>query len=447
MSESYHLVVRFGESEISDSRITGNVSSEADKIYLTAELVLPDELLTAASPDYQAEVEISASTGTDRHVLFTGYVDRVIPEEGSTRICLVTRSRFMNEVSLGGFGYRNVHAGEIAWTIAQSVGFPPEKITIQDWTPGPTELFEVATTVDGIFVDRPIALGKVTLFPNGTASHLADGMGPDELRERYAGGSAWALVFPTAQTLLEAEAEGLKQINLALAWLAARTRYSSVALPGGRPHAFRRHWTLSRVSLRDVVVVRGLSTSRKWLRALRGIPSKPELTIEDIDDLESPLLPGEAPVQVAEAISAWWRAAEVSNPLEAVVALWEAIEFYASGTKVEKLFTKSEVRIIREASAEGLSDRKKQRLKEVLDMLNQAPLMIRLREALEDDGVPYTDEELNLLQKVRKRRNDLVHGRSREAPAENDLRYAVAIVNRMLVYRIARLNKSGEEKH
>ncbi len=446
MSESYHLMVRFGESEISDSRITGNVSSEGDKIYLTAELVIPNELLTAASPDYQAEVEISANIGTDRHVMFTGYVDHVIPEEGSTRISLVTRSRFMSEVSLGGFGYRNVHAGEITWTIAQTVGFPPEKITIQDWTPGPTELFEVATAVDGISVDRPIALGKVTLFPNGTASRLADGMKPDELRARYAEGPVWALVFPQAQTLLEAESEGVRQINLALAWLTVRTHYSSVSLPGGSPHAFRRHWTLSRVSLRDVVVVRGLSSNRRWLRALRGKPLNLQLAVGEIEGLESPAFPSEVPMQVAVAISAWQRAVKADDPVEALVALWEAIEFYVSGTTSEKLFTKSKLKTIRKNATEGLSNDQERRVEEVLRMLNEAPLMVKLREALEEDGVPYSNEEFDLLRRVRDKRNDL-HGRSREAPSESDLRYAIAIVNRMLVYRIGRLNESGEEKH
>jgi hypothetical protein len=49
-----------------------------------------------------------------------------------------------------------------------------------------------------------------------------------------------------------------------------------------------------------------------------------------------------------------------------------------------------------------------------------------------------------VLRRVRKKRNDL-HGRSREAPADTDLRYALALVNRMLVYRIARLNEADEE--
>jgi hypothetical protein len=66
-------------------------------------------------------------------------------------------------------------------------------------------------------------------------------------------------------------------------------------------------------------------------------------------------------------------------------------------------------------------------------------LMMKLRKALEDNEVPHTENEVQLLTRVRKKRNDLVHGRSREAPSEVDVRYAVAFVNRMLVYRIAGL--------
>jgi hypothetical protein len=77
-------------------------------------------------------------------------------------------------------------------------------------------------------------------------------------------------------------------------------------------------------------------------------------------------------------------------------------------------------------------------------MLNQAPLMARLRQALAEDGVPYTDEEFDMLQRVRKKRNDL-HGRSRQAPSESDLRYTLALVNRMLKYRAARLGRATEE--
>jgi len=67
--------------------------------------------------------------------------------------------------------------------------------------------------------------------------------------------------------------------------------------------------------------------------------------------------------------------------------------------------------------------------------------MVRLRVALDEDQVPYEDAELSLLQRLRGVRNDLVHGRSRETPSAADLRYAKAIVNRMLVYRVSRLTR------
>ena len=447
MSDDWVMIICFGEVEISDARITGNVS-QPESGPNTAELVIPNDLLMAATPDYQATVQIFACRGTERHARFAGYVDRVSLERGSTRINCVSQSQFASEVALGGFGYRNVNPLEVIWAMARFTGFAPEDITIEGWEPGPVETFEVATAIDGISIDEPVALGRVTLLPDGPVARLADGMQQAMLRSRYAEGPVWALVFPTARTLLEADAEGVREIDLALAWLSARTRYSSVALPGGRsPLSFRRHWTLSHVHQRDVVVARGLSTNRRWIRAQQGMPSRPELVLDEIDDLALPALPDELPVEVAVAVSAWHRAAEASDPVEATLALWEAIEFYASGTKVERLFTSSERKTIRENATKGLSADKKHRVEEVLErMLNQAPLMVRLREALKEDEVPCANGELSVLQRVLKKRSDL-HGRSREAPSESDLRYAVALVNRMLVYRVARSNEANEGRH
>ncbi len=95
----------------------------------------------------------------------------------------------------------------------------------------------------------------------------------------------------------------------------------------------------------------------------------------------------------------------------------------------------------------GLAGEQKRRVSDVLNnMLNAPSLMMKLREALEDNDVSYTEGEIQLLKRVRAKRNDLVHGRSREALLEDDLRYAVAFVNRMLVYKIARLGQRAVEE-
>jgi hypothetical protein len=172
---------------------------------------------------------------------------------------------------------------------------------------------------------------------------------------------------------------------------------------------------------------------RQWLRGIEGILARPQLALEEIEDLTIPMLPGQLPVQVSEAISAWRRAAEHRDSLSAVVALWESIEFYASGATARKIFDKPVLKAIRKKAIAGLEGEQ------------LPPLMVRLKVALEEDGVPYKEEKLSVLQKIRRARNDLVHGRSREAPSEADLKYAVAVVNRMLLYRVTRLNTSAME--
>ena len=278
-------------------------------------------------------------------------------------------------------------------------------------------------------------------MPGGTVSRLAAGLGPDYLRERYSEASAWALNLQTARTIFDAESKGLKAIDLALAWLTARAQYSGVAMPGGHPRRFKRAWTLSRVSRRDVIVVRGTATSRRWLRSPIDILLQPTLDLDQIEDIESVPLPPDLPIQMREALSAWRRAAEETDALAAVMALWEAVEFYTSGTQAPRIFQKATLKAVRRRATDGLEGEQLKRVQDVVARLNEPPLMVRLRVALDEDQVPYEDSELSLLQRLRQVRNDLVHGRSRETPSATDLRYAKAIVNRMLVYRIGRLTR------
>lgn len=118
--------------------------------------------------------------------------------------------------------------------------------------------------------------------------------------------------------------------------------------------------------------------------------------------LSLPALPAELPVQVSEAISAWRRAAEERDPLAAVVALWESVEFYASGARARKIFDKPLLKTIRERAIEGLEGEQLERVRDILARLNEPPLMVRLRAALDEDEVPYREEELSMLQKIRR---------------------------------------------
>ena len=73
----------------------------------------------------------------------------------------------------------------------------------------------------------------------------------------------------------------------------------------------------------------------------------------------------------------------------------------------------------------------------LIDNLNNAPLRLRLMQALDEDNVPINCGEIDLLWRLRALRNDVVHGRRSELPAVEDVDYATSIVARMPVYRAA----------
>jgi hypothetical protein len=430
--------VRFGGVEIAEGVVSARVTSAINEPS-SAEVVVSNTALIDANPDYQSEVQIFIGTDEELDLLFTGFVVAVEPRGNETLITMTTDFQKLNEDRMGGLGFSQVDPREVMWALLRSSGMDADKIKIEGYEPGPLEVFEVATALDGIHVGEATAVGRVHLLPDGPVARMAEDLGPEELEKLYVGASAWAFVLTTARTLFEAETEGLKAIDTALAWLTTRTHYSGVVLPGGRARRFRRDWTMSRISRRDVVVARGVGTGRRWLRSPQDIAYRPELVIHEVEDLESLPLPPDISPQMREAFSAWRRAVEDSDPLAAVVALWECVEFYVSGVSVDELFTRPERRAVLKKATEGLQGQQLQRVREVVGRLNEAPLLVRLRAALEQDGVPCTEEELALLREIRQLRNDFVHGRSRELPSEVDLRYAKAIVNRMLVYRVARL--------
>jgi hypothetical protein len=136
-----------------------------------------------------------------------------------------------------------------------------------------------------------------------------------------------------------------------------------------------------------------------------------------------------------EAVRAWRRAVLTTDPVAAALALSEAIEFYASGVAVPSLLSAQEASAVRAAlKTVSLRPAQQQRVNDLFGTVNEAPLMVRLRVALEADLVPFNEGDIVVLRRLRKQRNDALHGRQRGRPTMDDLDMARGFVNRMLVF-------------
>jgi hypothetical protein len=388
-------------------------------------------------PDYFGELSVGVIYAGKASPVFTGSVTDAVPYGDGVHVdamgVVQLEEHITAQMVVGG-----VSAPEMIYVLARGSGIRPEKLRIDGLEDLPQEEFEVAVPVDDIAVSHPVVFAGVHYLP---ADYDAIGDFPvnDALRGAFAS-PAYARVVIKATRILEAEQKGLEKIDISLAWLATQLRCGLAFLPIRGVVAFARRESLSRPARRGLVSVRGRSTGRRWIRdpemAIQERSVQLDASIRPLDDT----IPG-LTLQDELALLALGRATREPDLLAQIHALWEAIEFYCSGVSVDPLFTTAQKELIVKSLPE-LEPNQRRRALDVLGQLNSAPLVVRLRQAIQDDAVPLADGEISLLQRLRKLRNDVVHGRDSQLPAVEDVQYATSLVARLLVYRIARL--SGE---
>jgi hypothetical protein len=149
-----------------------------------------------------------------------------------------------------------------------------------------------------------------------------------------------------------------------------------------------------------------------------------------------PALGRQVSATARQALVACARAANETDPISRITALWEAIEFYVSDTSVPDMFSKEELKRVKKALPKDLEQDKRQRMMNVFGALNNPPLFTRLRRRLAVDAVSITQDELDLLRRLRDVRNDVAHGRPVDPPTIDDITHGVGIVARMLVHSV-----------
>lgn len=176
------VILCFGDVEISENILSCQVhlSTNAPN---TVEAKISNETLIRASPNYQSEARVLYSVDGVLYPQFTGFVVAVEPQESEPMITMASDLQKTREQMLGGLAFGGVSAPEIIWAMIRSTGRDPDKIDIEGYEPGPLEVFEVATALDGIIVEEPTALGEVRLLPSGPVSRMAYGQkGPPNPR-------------------------------------------------------------------------------------------------------------------------------------------------------------------------------------------------------------------------------------------------------------------------
>lgn len=439
--------LRFGAASADGAAIGGNSTSGLDAIP-SSTVSLDTSLLGSEPIDYWATLTDTVEEGGfPEHELFRGAVQSALADGDVVQI-ESEGAVALTEQMAGGLLAANIPPAELIQALIDRSGWDGGLRFSEEPKRPPEEPFVVSVPLEGLEVEHPIALGRVTIAPRESGPpDVADLENGDDVGEtgtemiaEYLNGSSYLVAGLPAETVDAAEEAGLLAIDTALSWLTVRGRYGAAILPDGEPQSFDRQRALRAPVRGDVVLVRGTVTNRLWLRRQTSAQQPLQRRLGSDDSAFRPALPAQLDVNDRLALLALRLAATETDPLLQVQALWQAIESYAERRKGERrLFTKREKAAISEQlPTTGLNPRQRKRLEEAVEGLNHEPLGLRLERRLKRDAVQVTVDELALLDRLREIRNDVVHGRVIQSPPQrDDVNYGISIVSRMLVHRIA----------
>lgn len=416
-------IVHFGTVDASVAIRAASASSSVGELS-SATIALDAGAPVVADIDFTAEVKL-AHANIDTGRWFTGYVTGATHDDGLLQVICSGRPQLHDPLP-GAFVSRAPL--DAMYALFRDAGVRDEKMFLQGLDQLPTEIFEVVAVVEGVKLTEPVRVGAVTFVPSGHVTESARVLGDEPLVQTFIASEAFAITYVTATRLYDAERAGTSRIEPSVAWTNVRLRYANAISPDGVFVGWNRDQLRQVARQGELILVRGVATGRAWLRR-RGQPIRTEVTldkseIESVDQLRKPRL-NNAFVSAGRAISS-------SDPISRINAISECLEFYAGATKFNYGFTKSDRKKLLKAAKE-LSEDKQRRVDTLVGHLNEAPLLARVRLQCARDGVPISDDDFSVIERVRTQRNDLVHGRTLTVDA-GDVERAIAILARILLY-------------
>lgn len=423
--------------------------------------VLHFDASPVTDPDRQGSLAIDQSTllsgvdlastvrvfGDDGSVLFSGVIATATSDEMSGTIVMTLRSgsQRLREQRIGGLILgEGIAVPEAIYSILRLGGIKPDGMNLQGLKL-PISEFDVVTPVLGVEAESAYAIGDITLFGQSDFEPLEE-LRSDEgknaagvhLVDTFGQARAWARTVVEAGSLFDAESAGVAKIRSAVAWLSLASR-SSFSRTRSLDHVdYRRDLTQSsQPRMGTTAHVRSRTDARRWLRNLDGFRSQTDIAVAaGRSSLIREVAPAES--HLTNAILSWQRARDSEDPSVQIGCLWQGLEQWVKGFKQKRpLFPPSLRKQLKADAVELLNEEQRKRFDDLVSDLNEPSLLKKIDMMIEEEQIPVSGSEMNSLRQTRNVRNRVEHGNALTELEAEDIRSAIAVLERLLVYSLS----------
>jgi hypothetical protein len=434
VAEKHGASISVGETDLRDYVDRYSLSFEDDGRTPKADI----HLRSANIPpiDYFATLNIIRFRGEVRTPSFGGAIMMVDRDEEGLAVTASAMADF-RELAVSPHASVRVDGVDLIHLLARTAGLEEDKVRIDVGGPPMLETIEVAVPISGCTVDTPVVLSDTVRLVSKAAVNLEQFRGNASITsvlDDFENCDAVAVTYVTDEhRLFSAEEKGVARVRAALEWFTVQLRNGFSHAPNGKARPFAREQARTALGLRDTVLVTGLLSGRTWLRDTSVPMAKHQLAGSKLSSMSATL-----PLTDGPSVLSYTALARAGNEslesMSRVTALWDALEFYAAGVEVDRVFSKSEMRALRKRSVEGLNEEQVRRLDQGFQQLNASSLLQRIWIKAASDAVPISASDRDIIVRMREVRNDAIHGRNLRPPPREELAHAVSVVARLLVF-------------
>lgn len=350
------------------------------------------------------------------------------------------------ELREGEIGILHV-AGDVALdTIYMLCTQAGQQVAIEGMQAPVREVFAIEMPLTGVDVKQAVKGMGVELLPlsqpgEGEFGPFTDAI--EQITERWGRPSARARAYVVGQRMYDAELMAISKIEPVVNALIATASYGFSRDPWDRALPFDRSQARARPTLLPVVFSQGLTTGRRWLHDSGGQQST-HLDVGASFSRWAEVLRDQPAPEISLGLSALRDAADDARDMsERCHAFCTVLEYYAAASRPRPVVSDAVKRqVLRSLANIEMTETEQRRLRDYIGQVNTPPLLARVRHQVDQDRTPLSEAEWSLIAKLRKARNDSVHGRLDVAhkPTAEDLRWGVSIASRLLLYRWVRAN-------
>ena len=388
------------------------------------------DFLQLGAVNYLDEVVINSVSQKRR--LYTGNIVSIKSEPNNQVLIMLDNGVELTETGIKSLTVIGVDHREVVYSLARQAGFPQGHIVIPGLDNSVKEMIAFVP-FKGLLIEQDEMVKGVQLLALKSVKSMQEKLPKNEKSEVWHGfldADGWISFRFTAAHFADAEDIAIEKADVFLSAYSSLLQYSYSQFGGDFIEWERIDGAINLKRQNHILLVM-LHTGGAWLRDIssyKPIQTKLKPTIKlDIGSVMDTSEGFQLPLLV------WNRFRDSEDYYVVTIGLWQAIELLSTGVKLPKSLTQEQLTDLSSRAMANLTEQEGNLVRGAIKRLNDGALMERFKQHLTNIGIVLSKHEHDLLDKFRKIRNAIEHGKKAEEPSVQEIKRVKALVNRVIL--------------